>query len=114
MIIELDEYTTLLLLMMALSSNSTLLDGCTESLDMIMWSENKTKQSKMMMQQILERHLYLVNKIPENILTNSSSIVGNQLVNCDLHRELFTFSFHQFRIKILYILFFLYYASDIK
>ena len=59
MIIELDEYTTLLLLMMALSSNSTLLDGCTESLEMIMWSENKIKQSKTMMQQILERHLYL-------------------------------------------------------
>ena len=113
MIIELDEYTTLLLLMMALSSNS-ILDGCTESLEMIMWSENKTKQSKTMMQQILERHLYLVNKIPQNILTNLSSIVGNQLVNCDLHRELFTFSFHQCRIKILYILFFLYYAPDIK
>ena len=45
MTIELDGYTSLLLLKMALSSNSALPDGCTESSKMTVCSENKTKQN---------------------------------------------------------------------
>ena len=63
----------------------------------------KTKQNKTIVsivQQIGELHRYLINKICQNILTNSSSIAGNQLVTCDFHRDLFVFFSHHFRIII--------------